>query len=66
MNLSIKQKHTRRHRKRPCGCQGGRARWREGLGAWEEQTHTTEHRSDIQQDPTVQRRELDSVSSDKP
>ena len=23
MELSIKQKHTRRHRERPCGCRGG-------------------------------------------
>ena len=66
MELSIKQKHIRRHRERQCGCRGGGAWWREGLGAWEEQTQTTEYRSDKQQDPTVQHRELDSVSSDKP
>jgi len=44
----------------------GWARWREGLGAWEEQTQTTEYRSNEQQDPTVQPRELGSVPSDKP
>lgn len=50
--------------KRPCGCQGqGMVESR--IRAWEEQTQSTEYRSDRQQDPTC-RHELYSVSSDKP
>ena len=38
MNLSTKQKQTRRHREQTCGCQGGREkdRWTGSLGLVEE------------------------------
>ena len=34
MNLSIRQKQTRRHREQACGCQG-RGEGRDGLGVWD-------------------------------
>ena len=37
MNLSTKQKQTHRHRQQTCGCQGGVAWGREGLGVWDQQ-----------------------------
>ena len=33
--LSTKQKQTHRHREQICGCQGGRAWGRNGLGVWD-------------------------------
>ena len=35
MNLSSKQKETRRHREQTCGCQGGEGWEREGAGIWD-------------------------------
>ena len=60
INLSTKQKQTHRHREQACGCHGGGKRGREGLEVWDEQTETDG------QGPTAQRRELYSISCDKP
>ena len=66
MNLSMKQKETRRHREQTCGCQGGGGWGRDGLGVWDQQMQTIIYRMDKQQGPSVQHRELYSVSYDKP
>ena len=34
MNLTTKQKQTRRHREKTCGGQGGGGRVWDGLGVW--------------------------------
>ena len=39
---------------------------REGLGVWDEQVLTSISRMDKRQGPTVEHRELDSISGDKP
>ena len=65
MNLSTKQKQTHRHREQPCGCQDGVVR-RDGLGILGQQMQTIIYRMDKQQGPTVQHRELYSISRDKP
>ena len=45
----------------------GEGRWgRDGLGVWDEQTQTITYRMDKQKGPTVQHRELYSISCDKP
>ena len=59
----MKQKQTYRHREQICGCQRereGRCRV-DGLGVWGEQMQLMD-----KQGPTVQYRELYSVSCDKP
>ena len=66
MNKSTKQKQTHRHREQTCGCQGGEGWGREGLGVWDQQMQTVIYRMDKQQGPTVQHRELYSMSCDKP
>ena len=66
MNISTKQKQTHRHREQTCGCQGGGVWEREGLGVWDQQMQTIIYRTDKQQSPTVQHRELYSISCDKP
>ena len=66
MNISTKQKQTHRHREQTCGCQGGGGWEREGLGVWDQQMQTIIYRTDKQQSPTVQHRELYSISCDKP
>ena len=66
MNLSMKQKQTHRHREQSCGCQGGGGWVREGLRVWDQQMQTSKYRMDKQQGPTVQHRELYSISCDKP
>ena len=66
MNLSAKQKQTHRHKEQTCGCQGGREWERDGLGVWDWQMQTVIQRMDKQQGPTVQHRELYSISCDKP
>ena len=65
MSLPMKQKHTQRHREQTCGCQGER-RVEEGWAAvWDQQMQSIIHRTDKQQGPTVQHRELHSISCDK-
>ena len=66
MNLSMKQKQTHRHREQTCDCQGGGWLGREGLGVQDQQMQTIIYRMDKQQGPTVQHRELYSISCDKP
>ena len=63
MNLSMKQKQAHRHREQTCGCQSG---GRDELGFWDQQMQTTIYRMDKQQGPSVQHRELYSISCDKP
>ena len=64
MHLSMKPTHRRKEQ--TCGCQGGGWQGRDGVGdcGWEMQTIIP--RMDKQQDPTVQHRELYSISCDKP
>ena len=62
MNLSTKQKQTKRHREQTCGCQGGWWWERDRLGAWDQQRQTIMYRMDNQQGPIVQHRELYSIS----
>ena len=45
-----------------CGCQGGGGWKRKGLGVWDQQLQTIIYRIDKQQGPTVQHRELYSIS----
>ena len=65
MNISMTQKQTHRHREQTCGCQGVGGR-EEGLGVWDQQMQTIIYRMDEQQGPTVEHRELYSISCDKP
>ena len=61
MNLFTKQKQTHRHRKQTYGYQKGGGE-RDKLGVWDENIHTTMFKIDNQQGPTVQHRELYSIS----
>ena len=61
MNLFTIQKQTHRHRKQTYGYQRGKAGW-DKLGVWDSQIHTTIYEIDNQQGPTVQHRELYSIS----
>ena len=63
MNLSMKQKQTHRHREQTYDCQGGRSGVRMD---WDQQMQNMLQGMDKQQDPTVQHRELYSMSCDKP
>ena len=64
MNLSTKQKQTPIHREQTCGCQG---KWGgDGPGGWDQQRQTIMYRMDKQQGPTVEHRELDPISYNKP
>ena len=65
VNLPTKQKQTHRHREQTCGCQG-RGVERDGQGVWDQQMQTVIYRMGKQQGPTVQHRELYSISCDKP
>ena len=65
MNLFTKQKQTHRHKEQTWGCLGGQWR-RDGLGVWDQQMQTITNRMDKQQGPTVQQRELYSMTCDKP
>ena len=65
MNLAMKQKQTHRHREETGGCQGGGVWGKDGLGVWDQQIQTVIYRMDNQQGPTVQHRELYSISCDK-
>ena len=62
MNLSMKQKQTHRHGEQTCGCQAGGEQGRDGVGGWALQIQTIIYRMDKQQGPTVQHRELYSIS----
>ena len=62
----MKQKQTHRHRTQACGCQGGGGQGNDRLGVWDQQMQTIVYRMDKQQGPTVQHRELYSISCDKP
>ena len=64
MDLSMKQYQG--HREQTGGCQGGGESERVGLGVWDQQMQTGIYRMDKQQGPTGKRRELYSISCDKP
>ena len=67
MNLSMKQKQTHRHREQAVGCQAGGAvgaGWIESLGLADAKYYI--YKMDKQQGPTVEHRELYSISCDKP
>ena len=64
MNMSMKQKQTHRHREKSCCCQGGQEE--ERLEAQDQQMQTLIHRMGKQKSPTIQHKELNSVSCDKP
>ena len=67
MNLAMKWKQNHGHREQTGGCQGGGEWERVGVGVWDQQMQTGIYRMDKQQQgPTVQHRELYSVSCDKP
>ena len=66
MNLSMKQKQNHGHKEETGSCQGGRGWERDGLGVWDQHMQTGIHRMDKQQGPTVQHREVYSISCDKP
>ena len=58
------QKETHRYREQTCGFQVGV--WgMEGLGVWDQQMQTIIYGMDRQQSPTVEHRELYSMSCDK-
>ena len=62
MNLFTKQKQTHRFQKLTYGYQRGNVVGRsDKLGAWDEHTHTTRHKTDNQQGPTAEHRELYST-----
>ena len=65
MNISMKQKLNHRHREQNGGYQGVGGQGMDGLGVWDQQMQTNIYRMD-KQGPTVQHRELYSISCDKP
>ena len=65
MNLSMKQKQNQGHGEQTGGCQGGGGWERVGWGVWNQQMQTGVYRMDRQQGPTVQHRELYSISYHK-
>ena len=64
MNLFTKE--TYRHRNQTYGCQGEGGWRRDGLGVWDQRVQTIMYKMDKKQGPTVQHRELYSISCDKP
>ena len=58
MSLSTKQKQTHRHREQACVCPGGVGEGRDGLGVWGKEMQTDLWRTDKQQGPTAEDREL--------
>ena len=66
MTLFTKQKQTYRYQKQTYGYQRGNMAGRDKSGVWDEHTHThtTIYKTDNQQGPTVQHRELDSIFCD--
>ena len=61
----IYEAQTDSQREQTCGCQGGGVWGRDELGVWGQQMQTITYRMDEQQGPTVQHRELYSMSCDK-
>ena len=61
INLITKQKQTQRHRKQTCGYLRGKDRG-DKFRVWDQQIQTTIYKIDKQQGPTVQHRELHSIS----
>ena len=66
MILFTKQKQTHRHRKQTYGYQRGKGVGRDKLGVWEQQIQATIYKIHKQQGPTVQHRDLSSISCNKP
>ena len=66
MNISTKRKQTHRYIGQTGDYQGGGGWGREGLGVWDQQIQTITYIMDKQQGPTVEHRELYSISCDKP
>ena len=64
MNLFTKQKQTHRHRKQTYDYRRGKGD-RDKLGVWDQQIQTTIYKIDKRQGPSVQHRELYSVSFNK-
>ena len=64
MSLFTKQKQTHRHRKQTYSYQRGKGE-RDKFGVWDQQIQTTIRKVDKQQGPTVQYRELYSISYNK-
>ena len=60
MNLSTKQKQTHRLRKQTYGYQRGKVGGSK-LGVWDWHVHTAVFKTDNQQGPTVQHRDLYSI-----
>ena len=66
MSISMKHKHIHTYRKnRLNGCQEEGGQEKEGLGDWDQKVQTIMYRMDKQQGPTVQHRELYSISHNK-
>ena len=61
INFLTKQKQTHRHRVQNYGHQRGKDGEREKLGIWDYQIYTIKYKTD-EQGPTVQHRELYSIS----
>ena len=65
MNLSMKQIQTHKEN-RLTVAKGEAWQGKEGLGAWGQQMETSIYRTEKQQGPSVQNRELYSMPCDKP
>ena len=65
MNPPMKQKQNQGHREQTGGRQGGGGWERVGLRVWDQHMQAGIYRMD-KQGPTVQHRELYSISCDKP
>ena len=57
MNLYTKQKQTLRLREQACGCGGGEAQGRDGVGVWDQQMQTLLYKTDELPGPTVEHRD---------
>ena len=64
MNLFTKEKETYKHKEHTVIAKGKEWWRRDGLGFWDQQMQTIIYQMD-KQDPTVQHRELYSLSCDK-
>ena len=64
--MKQKQKQNHGHREQTCGCQGGGGWGRDGVGRLGVADVSFIYRVDKQQGPTVDHRELYSISYDKP
>ena len=64
MNLFIKQKKTHRHGKKNYAYHRERASGRDELGVWDQKIKTAIYKTDEQQRPTVQHREIYLISCD--